>query len=131
MAERRRQTRSPGEVQRVAVIHQRGHRRYLLIAALLLAIAAGAVGWTIWQLRQDAVRTAVAETGNIASILSGQLGRSLDAVDAVLLDIKRSIEQLDVDETRGLRTLIQTRPFYDSLVSRRDPLPWVFNVAIA
>ena len=130
-AERRRLTRSAGEPNRPAVIQQRGHRKYFLIAALLVAMAAGAVGWTIWQLRRDAVRTAVAETGNIASILSGQLARSLDGIDAVLLDIKKSIEQLDIDETHQLRPLVDTKSFHDSLVRRRDRLPWIFSIAIA
>src|SRR5262245_60948318 len=131
MGERRRLTRSSGEASRPAVIQRRSHRRYFLIAALLLAIAASAVGWTIWQLRKDAVRTAVAETGNIASILSGQLARSLDGIDAVLLELKKSIEQLDIDESHELRSLIDTQSFHEALIRRRDRLPWIFSVAIA
>jgi diguanylate cyclase (GGDEF)-like protein len=131
MSERRRLTRSAGAPNRPAVMEQRGHRKYFLLAALLVAIAAGAVGWTIWQLRKDAVRTAVAETGNIASILSGQLARSLDAIDAVLLDLKRSVEQLDVDEAHELRSRIDTQSFHEALIRRRDRLPWIFSIAIA
>ena len=52
-------------------------RRLWWAAILLLGMSAGAVGWTIWQLRNDAIRSAISDIGNIATVLAGQLSRSL------------------------------------------------------
>src|SRR5881397_2564787 len=41
-------------------------------AVLLLVIAAGSLGWAVWQLRADARRDAFEETGNLAVVLAGQ-----------------------------------------------------------
>ena len=39
-------------------------------AILLLVIAAGSLGWAVWQLRADARRDAYEETGNLALVLA-------------------------------------------------------------
>src|SRR6266481_6635651 len=65
-------------------------RRLWWAAILLLGISAGAVGWTIWQLRNDAIRAAISDSGNIATVLAGQLSRSLESIDAMLLEVKTS-----------------------------------------
>src|SRR5277367_4656016 len=65
-------------------------------AMLLLGLSATAVAWTIWQLRTDAINAAVSESGNIASVLANQLSRSLQGIDAALLDIEQSHDQ-DID----------------------------------
>ena len=47
--------------------HLSSHLQHLWWAALvLLGISASAVGWTIWELRSDAFKAAIAESGNIA-----------------------------------------------------------------
>src|ERR1700726_4430045 len=61
-------------------------------AILLLGISAGAVGWTIWQLRNDAIRAAISDSGNIAAVLASQLSRSLQSIDTVLQDLKDPIK---------------------------------------
>src|SRR5262249_5578958 len=106
-------------------------KRVLLGAILLLGLAVGAVGWTVVQLRNDAVQGAVAESGNIASILSGQLARSLDSIDAILLQIKKSVESLDLSESRGLSSVVNTESFHESTKRYLARLPWIFNIAIA
>ena len=50
-------------------------------AFVLLGVSAGAVGWTIWELRSDAFRAAIAESGNIAAVLASQLSRSIYGID--------------------------------------------------
>ena len=123
---------SPAAVPRDAAPIRLGtQRRFLLAAILLLALAVGAVGWTVFQLRNDAVRAAISELGNIASILSGQLARSLDAIDAILLQIKKSLQNLDLPESGDLRSVIDKRSFYESLSRYLARLPWIFNIAIA
>src|SRR5262249_6092716 len=100
-------------------------------AILLLGLSAGAVGWTIWQLRNDSIRAAIADSGNIAAVLAGQLSRSLQAIDNVLLDVVRSSKDLDVETPADFATAFDHKTIYDLLTGYRSPLPQIFNIAIA
>jgi diguanylate cyclase (GGDEF)-like protein len=100
-------------------------------AILLLGLSAGAVGWTIWQLRTDAIRTAISDSGNIAAVLAGQLSRSLQSIDNVLLEIKDPSKDLDIDRSLDFGAAFNRRSLFKSLVRYRDRLPQVFNIAIA
>jgi diguanylate cyclase (GGDEF)-like protein len=106
-------------------------RRLRQAAILLLGLSATAVGWTIWQLRTDAVRAAIADSGNIATVLAGQLGRSVQAIDAVLLDIKRSTQDQGIDTPFDFHAAFNRREFQESLIKYRARLPQVFNIAVA
>jgi diguanylate cyclase (GGDEF)-like protein len=103
-------------------------RRLWWAAILLLGISAGAVGWTIWQLRNDAIRSAISETGNIATVLAGQFSRSLESIDGVLRELRSSSTSLE--NPSELRAALGTRKFYGSLTSYLTRLPQVFNIAI-
>src|SRR3984957_6999935 len=80
-------------------------RRLLWAAILLLGVSASAVVWTIWQLRTDAISAAVSETGNIASVLAGQLSRSIKSIDIALIEIKRSAERYDIDSSADFQSV--------------------------
>src|SRR5271168_2076269 len=99
-------------------------------AFLLLSLAASAVGWTIWQLRIDGIRSALLETGNIATVLGGQLSRSLQAIDTELLELKRSAKAQGVGTGAGLLTALDIRSFHDSLMEHLARLPQAFNIAV-
>jgi diguanylate cyclase (GGDEF)-like protein len=98
-------------------------------AILLLGLSVGAVSWTIWQLRIDAIRAAISDSGSIAAILAGQLSRSLQSIDAVLLQLKGPGKELSID--RALDPNVDRRAFYKILTQYRDRLPQVFNIAVA
>jgi diguanylate cyclase (GGDEF)-like protein len=100
-------------------------------AILLLGISAGAVGWTIWQLRSDAIRAAISDSGNIAAVLAGQLSRSLQSIDAVLLEVKEPGKDLDSDRAVDFRTALDRQALYKTLIASRNRLPQVFNIAVA
>jgi diguanylate cyclase (GGDEF)-like protein len=100
-------------------------------AILLLGISAGAVGWTIWQLRNDAIRAAISDSGNIAAVLAGQLSRSLQSIDTVLLELKDTSKDSDIDRPFEFRDELDRKAFYKSLIRYRDRLPQVFNFAMA
>jgi diguanylate cyclase (GGDEF)-like protein len=100
-------------------------------AILLFGISAGAVGWTIWQLRNDAIRSAISDSGNIAAVLAGQLSRSLQSIDTVLLDLKDPGKDLDLDRSFDFSATFDRAAFYKLLIGYRDRLPQVFNIAIA
>lgn len=106
-------------------------RRLWWGAILLIALAATAVGWTILQLRADAIRTAISESGNIATVLANQLSRSLQAIDATLLDIRKSVQDRDIATPSRFADAFASRQFQQSLTDDRARLPQVFNLAIA
>src|SRR5215467_14138796 len=127
----------PGRVARASVLVARAGRlsvplRQLWWAALvLLGVSASAVGWTIWELRSDAIRAAIAESGNIAAVLASQLSRSINGVDSVLLETKRASKDLDIDTPMSFRTAFNRRTVRDALVDKLSRLPQAFNIAIA
>src|SRR5215217_6872999 len=61
-------------------------RRLWWAAIVLLGFATGAV------------RSAISDSGNMAAVLASQLARSLQSIDRVLLEIRKSTAQLDVGE---------------------------------
>ena len=111
--------------------HIRRLRRLWAGAILLLGISGTAVGWTIWELRTDAINDAISDSGNIANMLASQLSRSIYAIDATLLEINRSIKGQDIDTPFGIRAAFVHKQFHDSLKDHRVQLPQVFNIAIA
>src|ERR1700722_16925292 len=118
-----RRAATADEPAATAVTHSIHLRRLWWAAILLPSLAATAVGWTIWQLRNDAIRAAVSETGNIATVLGGQLSRSLQSIDAVLLEIRKSTKGRDIDPRAGARSALETRAFHDSLMEYLARLP--------
>src|SRR4029453_16054262 len=78
-------------------------RRLWWAAIVLLGVSAGAVSWTIWQLRNDAIEAAVTEAGNIATLLAGQLARSVQSIDVVLTELNRAARDSDLETHSGLR----------------------------
>src|SRR6185369_7489590 len=106
-------------------------RRLWWAAIVLLGVSAGAVGFTIWQLRNDAIGAAVAEAGNIATLLAGQLSRSIQSIDAVLMEVKRSTKGSGLETSSGFRSAFEHEEFQESLTEYRNRLPQTFNLAIA
>jgi diguanylate cyclase (GGDEF)-like protein len=107
-------------------------RRHLGWAALvLLTVAATSAGWTIWKLRSDAIRAAVAETGNIATVLAGQISRSIQAIDTVLVQVRKSTDGKEFAPRPDVGTGLASRAFRDSLMEDLARLPQVFNIAVA
>jgi diguanylate cyclase (GGDEF)-like protein len=134
------QTRAFGELTRLAPELQStaggsgrilSLRRLWWAAIVLLGVSAGAVGFTIWQLRNDAIGAAVAEAGNIATLLAGQLSRSIQSIDAVLMEVKRSTKGPSLETTSGFRTAFEHQDFHEALTEYRNRLPQTFNIAIA
>src|SRR5262245_4153025 len=106
-------------------------RRLWWAAIVLLGVSAGAVSWTIWQLRNDAIDAAVTEAGNIATLLAGQLARSVQSIDVVLTELNRAAKDSDLETHSGLRAAFNRQEFQGSLTEHRNRLPHAFNLAIA
>ncbi len=106
-------------------------RDFWWAALVLLGVSASAVGWTIWELRSDAFRAAIAESGNIAAVLASQLSRSIYGIDSVLIETKRATKDLDIDTPASFRYAFNRRSMRDALVDKLGRLPQAFNIAIA
>jgi diguanylate cyclase (GGDEF)-like protein len=106
-------------------------RRLWQAAIVLIGLSVGAVGFTIWQLRNDAIRSAIADTGNIATILAGQFSRSLTSIDATLLELRTRSKGLDIDTPAKVRAIYGTREMHDTMRAHLATLPQIFNIAIA
>jgi diguanylate cyclase (GGDEF)-like protein len=121
----------PSEAAAGGVVQTFPLRRLRWAAILLLGLSAGAVGWTIWQLRTDAVHAATSDSGNIAAVLAAQMSRSLTAIDAVLLEVKRTAKEADIETPSGFDHAFNRREFQETLKAYRARLPQVFNLAMA
>src|SRR5215510_596910 len=84
-------------------------------AFLLLVIAAGSLGWAVWQLRVDARRDAFEETGNLAVVLAGQLSRFLQTIDVVLAEVRDDINAVDSDDMTSWRQALLSEPIHEKL----------------
>jgi hypothetical protein len=65
------------------------------------------------------------------AVLAGQLSRSLQSIDNVLLEIKDPSKNLDIDRSLDFGAAFNRRSLFRSLVRYRHRLPQVFNIAIA
>ena len=97
---------------------------------LLLGLSTGAVGWTIWQLRIDAIHSVTSDSGNIAAVLANQLARSLQSIDSAFLEVTRLSKTLSIDDPPQYRNMFR-RKIRDLLNQYLDQLPHIFNIVIA
>src|ERR1700686_4485049 len=72
--------------------YRNNFRMLSCVAFGLITLSVLAIGLTIWGLRSDAIEEADSNTGNIASMLSEQLARSIQSVDIVLTDVREKLK---------------------------------------
>ena len=106
-------------------------RRLWWAAIMLLGLSVGAVGFTIWQLRNDAIKSAITDTGNIAAILAGQMSRSLNTIDAMLLEIKSTSKGLEIDTPAKVRAIYGTKEMHDTMRTHLATVSHIFNIVVA
>jgi diguanylate cyclase (GGDEF)-like protein len=106
-------------------------RRLWWAAVVLLGISASAVMWTIYQLRVDAITAAISESGSIATVLAGQLSRSLRSIDDVLLDVKKQIEQENIATASGFPAGFDGNELLQTLSRDLASMRQVFSIAVA
>src|SRR5262249_12293157 len=102
-----------------------------LAAILLLVIAAGSLGWAVWQLRVDARRDAFEETGNLAVVLAGQLSRFLQTIDVVLAETRDDLNELDREDMTSWRQALSSESMHEKLNGKLARIPQAFNIAVA
>jgi diguanylate cyclase (GGDEF)-like protein len=104
--------------------------RHFLAAAVILGLAVGAVVLAITQLRNDAHQDAFEETGNLATVLAGQMSRFLQSIDILLIETKKSVEALDPD-LPDWQGAVTGPHMHELLKERRSRLPGAVNLVIA
>jgi signal transduction histidine kinase len=100
-------------------------------AVLLLVIAAGSLGWAVWQLRVDARRDAFEETGNLALVLAGQLSRFLQTIDVVLAETRDDFLHRESDDVDAWRRSVALPAMQEKLKAKLARVPQAFNIAVA
>src|SRR3954453_18473777 len=84
-------------------------------AVLLLVMAAGSLGWAVWQLRADARRDAFEETGNLALVLAGQLSRFLQTIDVVLAETHDDVLNVESEDVNAWRRFAASQTMQEKL----------------
>src|SRR5213594_1457552 len=100
-------------------------------AVLLLVIAAGSLGWAVWQLRADARRDAYEETGNLALVLAGQLSRFLQTIDVVLAEVRDDLNELNSKDMTLWQQALSSESMHEKLKGKLARIPQAFNIAVA
>src|SRR5215468_12006723 len=100
-------------------------------AVLLLVIAAGSLGWAVWQLRVDARRDAFEETGNLAIVLAGQLSRFLQTIDVVIAEMRDDLNGFDSEDIASWREALSSQAMHERLKGKLARIPQAFNIAVA
>ena len=102
-----------------------------IAAVLLLVIAAGSLGWAVWQLRVDARRDAYEETGNLALVLAGQLSRFLQTIDVVLAEVRDDLNDLNSNDMTSWQQALSSESMHEKLKGKLARIPQAFNIAVA
>jgi signal transduction histidine kinase/CheY-like chemotaxis protein len=100
-------------------------------AVLLLVIAAGSLGWAVWQLRADARRDAFEETGNLALVLAGQLSRFLQTIDVMLAETRDDVLNVESEDVSAWQRFVASQTMQEKLKAKLARLPQAFNIAVA
>jgi diguanylate cyclase (GGDEF)-like protein len=98
-------------------------RSLICVAVGFIALALVAIGMTVWGLRSDAIKDAVREAGNIATVLAEQTARSVQSVDLVLTETQERIATFDTTAPADLYRLLQQEMAHDLLKERLERLP--------
>jgi len=96
-----------------------------LIASFVLAI-----GLTIRGLWTDAIQEANTNIGNIATVLSEQLARSIQSVDIVLTDVREQVEKQAPSAEEEFDQQIRGHDLYEFLTERLGRLSQADFIAV-
>src|SRR5262249_49349156 len=95
------------------------------VAAGLIAGAVVAISLTVWGFRADAIDEAGNDVSNIATILAEQMARSVESINATLVDLQQRVAKFgptDSDESRGM---LASRQTHELLKARASHMPHV------
>ena len=106
--------------------------RAILIAALLIfVVAAAAATATILQLRAIAFAEAVKSTTSLATVVNGQIDRSIQSIDLTLSELSDRLATLSIRDPAQLRSALQIGAFQAKMAIRLSRLSQAFGLAVA
>src|SRR5436190_23920422 len=95
--------------------------RGLKCAALgFIGLVLLAMGFSIWQLRSDAIEATYKDNGNVATVLAEQIAQTIRSIDLVLGDIQDRILLFAVRTPEELRHVMSSEYGHAILKSRAD-----------
>jgi len=103
--------------------HRVTTRSLIFVAVGLIGLAVAAIGATAWSLRNDALRDAIHDTGNIATVLAEQTARSVQSIDLVLTETRERIGSFDTTTATGIYNLMRSLLAHQLLQERLSRLP--------
>ncbi|NJL07771.1 MAG: EAL domain-containing protein [Methylacidiphilales bacterium] len=99
-------------------------------AAAFLLASLVAVGLATWQFRVDDIEDSAAHVRNLAVVLSGQVERSIEAIDITLVDFLEFVALAGVQDQRGLANIVTSDRFQNLLRERVERLPQAYGAAV-
>lgn len=95
-------------------------RGLIFAAVAFIGLAVFAIGYTILNLRSDAIDDAYNDTGNIATVLAEQVAQTVRSIDLVLSDVEDRTLMLDVRSPADFERVMSTEYGYALLKTRID-----------
>ncbi|NJO53540.1 MAG: EAL domain-containing protein [Bacteroidales bacterium] len=102
---------------------------WVAAAAFLLACCVG-VGLATWQFRADDIEDSTTHVRNLAIVLSGQIERSIEAIDITLIDFLEFVSLAGVQNQDDLAALVRGERFQSVLRERVERLPQAYGASV-
>ncbi|MGA7260992.1 MAG: response regulator [Stellaceae bacterium] len=110
--------------------HPPSNRRLNLIGLAVVCMTILAAGLTIWDLRQEAIKTFTEEIENLGVAFAEQTSRTLQAVDLVLDQVKDRVLGSRIETTAQFEQLLSGRKWHQFLADRLKNLPQADALAL-
>ena len=107
-----------------------GVRFLIIIACSLICTAVTAIGLTIWWLRSEAIANAYRDSGNLATVLGGQISNSVHSIDLVLDEVRTELLERRKQSASDFGHVIREDSTHRFLMDRLSHLPQAVLVGI-
>ncbi|MBI3436337.1 MAG: PAS-domain containing protein, partial [Proteobacteria bacterium] len=104
-------------------LHRATFRRLICVAFAMIGFSVIAIGVTLLALRDDALRDATTDSGNIAGVLAAQTERSVQAAEIVLAELRERIDADRATSPGDFARVYSTPAVHELLKERRGRLP--------
>jgi diguanylate cyclase (GGDEF)-like protein len=102
----------------------------IAVAVGLTCAAAIAIALTIWWLRNEAIRDAYVNTGNLATVLAEQTSRSVQSIDLMLDELYEWIDSIGARTPSDFHRLLEDEDTYKLLMERMTRLSHITQIAL-
>jgi PAS domain S-box-containing protein len=98
-------------------------RGLTVAGVVLIAVTIGIATLTIWNLRRDALARAMADVGNLGTLMADQNARVIQATDLVLQETRQMVSSAGIETPEEFRAKMATKAIHDHLVAELQKLP--------